>query len=269
MPFAELSGRRVYYELHGEETAPPLLLVIGMGGSCRGWLPLQVPDFSKGHRTVIFDNRGVGQSDDPGGPFTTADLADDTVEFLDDLGIARTDALGIFMGGMILQELALRHPERLSHLVLAGTYARPDPKRRMLLEKWREMARAGTSDEVMVRERLLWTLDDETLEQSDLIEAMIEYWNRDGSPVSTDLFVRQCGACLSHDTTHRLSEVPHPTLLICGRNDLLTPPRLHRELAELLPNARLVTLSQAGHLAMVESAERFNHVVLQFLEEEL
>jgi pimeloyl-ACP methyl ester carboxylesterase len=268
MPLAEAGGRTLYYEVHGEPTDPPLVLVMGMAGSCRGWLALQVPEFAPKRQTVIFDNRGVGESDDPGGPFTTADLADDTASLLDALGIERADVMGAFMGGMAAQELALRHPDRVARLVLVGSYARPDAKRRFLIEKWREMALAGTSDEVFVRERLLWTLQDETLEQHDIIDEMVRFFDERGVPVTTDLFVRQCNACLEHDTFDRLHQIPHRTLVLGGRQDQLTPPRLQRELADAIPHARLVTFSYGAHLILLEAAQRLNEVVLQFLCED-
>jgi pimeloyl-ACP methyl ester carboxylesterase len=265
VPFASVAGRKVYYELFGEPHGVPLALVMGMGGSCRGWLPLQVPDFSERHRTLIFDHRGVGGSDDPGGALTTAGMADDTLGLFDALGIERADVLGVFMGGMVAQELALRHPQRVERLVLVGTWARPDAKRRLLLTQWRELARAGASIETLVRERLLWTLQDETLEQQDLIDAMVQFFTRDGSPLTPDLFARQCDACLDHDTADRLRQIRQRTLVVCGRHDALTPPKFHRELADEIPDAHLVTLAYGAHLVMAESAERFNQVVLQFL----
>jgi pimeloyl-ACP methyl ester carboxylesterase len=265
MPLASVRGRKLYYESHGEGAGPPLVLVTGMAGSCSGWHALQVPEFAQHHRTLIYDHRGVGQSEDPGGPFTTADLADDLAGLLDALGVARAHVLGVFLGGMVAQELALRHPLRVAKLVLVGCYARPDAKRRLLLEKWREMARAGTTPEVFVRERLLWTLQDETLEQGDLVEAMSRSFPGTAPPGSPDLFVRQCEACLAHDTADRLRGVHAPTLVLCGRHDQLTPPKLHRELADEIPGARLVTFQVGAHLVMAEAAERFNRTVLQFL----
>jgi len=273
MPLTQVCGRNVYYELHEcpesrTSKAPPLILVMGMGGSCRGWLPLQVPDFSASRDTLIFDNRGTGGSEDPGGPFTTADLADDLAGLMDVLGIARADILGAFMGGMTAQELALRHPARVDRLVLVGTYARPDARRRLLLSDWAALARSGVPLEAMVRKRLVWTLEDATLEQTDLIETMVDFFTRDGSPLSADLFARQCEACLHHDTADRLRQITQRTLVVCGRHDMLTPPKFHRELADEIPNAVLVTLPFGAHLVMAESAERFNRTVLQFLDED-
>jgi aminoacrylate hydrolase len=268
MPLVTVGSRKVYCDVYGEaHPGIPLVLVMGVGGSCNGWLPLQVPEFAAARRTVIYDHRGVRESDDPGGSFTTGDLADDLAKLLDALEIEKADVLGAFMGGMVAQELALRHSARLERLVLVGTWARPDAKRKMLLEQWRDLARADNSIQVLVRERLLWTLQDETLEQRDLIDSMIEFFEKDGAPFTNDLFARQCEACLAHDTADRLRRIPHRTLVVCGRRDALTPPHFHRELADELPNAHLVTMGYGGHIVMVESAPHFNRTVLQFLAE--
>jgi 3-oxoadipate enol-lactonase len=269
MAIAKVSGRKVYYEVHQQDGASdevPLILLTGTGGSCRGWLPLQVPAFSKSRKTIIFDHRGVMESEDPGGPFSTRDLAEDTRGLLDALEIERADVMGAFMGGMAAQELALGHPERVRRLVLVGTYSRPLAKQRMLLEDWIQLARHGVPQETIVRTRLLWTLEDATLEQTDLIDGMIEFFNKEGAPVSADLFARQCEACLGHDTEGRLHAIHHPTLILCGRHDRLTPVALHQELAKQIEHSRLVIVQFGAHLVMAESAERFNQVVEQYLD---
>ncbi len=267
MPLAHAAGRRVYYERHGlhEAGTTPLVLVMGLGGSCRGWLALQVPELSPHHPVVIYENRGVGESEDLGGPFTTADLADDLDALLDALHIPRAHVLGAFLGGMTAQELALRHPERVERLILVGTWARPDAKRRLLLEKWQAMAREGTSPEIFVRERLLWTLHDATLEQADLVEAMSRSFPGRSGVMDADLLARQCEACLHHDTYDRLPAIEQPTLVLCGREDQLTPAKFHRELADQLPRGRLVTLPWGAHLVMAECAQEFHRSVLHFL----
>lgn len=228
---------------------------------------MQVPAFSERHRTIIYENRGVGSSEDPGGPFTTADLADDLAGLLDALEVERAHVLGAFLGGMTAQEFALRHPSRLERLILVGTYARPDAKRRLLLEKWRAMAEIETPAAIFAQDRLLWTLADETLEQTDLIEAMSASFPGDAPAISPDLLARQCEACLNHDTADRVRKIHHPTLVVCGRKDQLTPPKMHRELADEIPQGRLVTFSHGAHLVLAEAAERFNETALGFLAE--
>jgi pimeloyl-ACP methyl ester carboxylesterase len=268
MPHAVVRDRKLYYELHGDDrTGAPLALAMGIGGSCRGWLPIQVPELSRHRRTLIFDYPGVGNSESDDGAFGTEDLADTLAGLLDALAIERAAVLGAFMGGMVAQQLALRHAERVERLVLVGTYARPDAKRRMLLTHWRELARQGVPLDVLVRDRLLWTAQEETIEQTDLIEQMIAFFSRDGAPLSAELFARQCDACLAHDTLDRLHEIRRPTLVVCGRNDALTPPKFHRQLADEIPGARLVTFAYGAHLVMVEAAEAFNRAVIEFVED--
>lgn len=270
MPLAKLSRHSLYYELHpARDPQPgrlPLALAMGVGGRCAGWLPFQVPTFAEHRPVLIYDHRGVGASTDPGSPFTTADLGQDLLELLDVLSIPQVDAAGYFLGGMAIQEAALAAPDRFRHLVLIGTWARPDAKRRMLLESWAALARAGTPAAAMIRHRLIWTLSDEALEEKELVATAIAHLDDGQTPVTGETFARQCEACLQHDALERLSGLAHPTLAICGRRDLLTPSKFSRELAEAMPGARDVALAYSGHAVMAERPERFNQVVLHFLD---
>jgi len=267
MPTFSSRGFGIYYETHGEGDGLPLVLIMGMGGTCQGWMVMQVPELSRDRQCVIFDNRGAGRSEDPGTPFTTADMAEDTLALLDELGLGRAHVLGGFLGGCVAQELAISHPDRVQSLTLAGTFAKADGRRRMLLELWTSMVEAGMPREDMIKNRMIWTLHDLAFEQPDLIDAMWRFYLRDDAPMEDKVFVRQVDALLAHDSSDRLDRIQAPTLLICGEQDLLTPPHLHRQVRNRIPNARLVQMSGAGHLVAAELAPRFNALVSRFLLE--
>jgi pimeloyl-ACP methyl ester carboxylesterase len=267
MPSFGSRGFEIWYEEHGDGPGRPLVLVSGLGGSCQGWLVLTVPDLGRSRRCVIFDLRGAGRSQDPGGPFTARDLADDALALLDHLRIERAHVLGTFLGGLVGQELALAAPERVASLVLVGAFARLDAKRRMLLETWKELAQYELPTELRVRTRLLWTLHEDTLEQRELVDQMVRFFARDTAPVQEKLFARQVDACLAHQSLPRLAALRVPALVVAGEDDRLTPPRLTRELANAIPGARMVLMPGVGHLAMAEAAPRFNRLVERFLAE--
>ncbi len=267
MPKFDAGGFELYYETHGGGDGIPLVLIMGVGGSCQGWTVLTVPELSKDRTNVIFDNRGAGRSGDPGTDFSTADLARDTLAVLDQLEIERAHVLGGFLGGLVAQELALTRPERVQTLTLVGTCGSLDAKRRMLMELWRGMAEHGLPLELRIKQRLIWTLHDLTFKQEDLIEGMWRFYSSDDAPMEDRVFVRQVQAVLDHDTLDRVERIDQPTLIVCGEQDILTPPHLHRQLANRIPNSRLVQIPGAGHLVAAEMAPRFNRLVSRFLLE--
>ena len=169
--------------------------------------------------------------------------------------------------GCVAQELAIAHGDRVQSLTLAGTFAKADARRRLLLELWRSMVEAGLPREDLIKNRLLWTLHDLSFEQQDLVDAMWRFYLKDDAPMEDKVFVRQVEALLAHDSTDRLDQIEAPALLICGEQDLLTPPHLHRLVRNRMPNARLVQMSGAGHLVAAELAPRFNALVSRFLLE--
>lgn len=268
MPSFRTRGFAIHYEVHGDDAGIPLVLVMGMGGTCQGWLTVTIPDLVRsGRRCVIFDNRGAGQSEDPGGPITTTEMAEDTRALLDHLSLPRAHVLGGFLGGMIAQELAIAHPERVASLILVGTYGRADAKRRAILDLWKRMVEIGVPAELRIKKRLIWTLGDATMQQEDLIEAMWRFYLRDDAPMDDRVFARQAEACMRHDALERLSAVTAPTMCVNGEGDILTPPLLSREIASRIKDARIVLLPNAGHLVAAELAPRFNRLVIRFLAE--
>jgi len=269
MPSFRTRGFGIHYEIHGDGPRMPLLLVMGMGGTCQGWLSVTVPDLIKsGRPCILFDHRGAGQSEDPGGVFTTAEMAEDAHALLEHLGLPRVHVLGGFLGGMIAQELVLAHAERVAALILVGTYARADAKRRAVLELWKQMVELKVPAELRIKQRLIWTLGDATMEQEDLIEAMWRFYLRDDAPMDDRVFVRQAEACIAHDALDRIDRIDAPTLVVCGESDILTPPVLSRQVVSRIKGSRLVLLPNSGHLVAAELAPRFNRLVIRFLAEQ-
>ena len=271
MPLVSVSGHSLYYELHAardpDPSLPPLVLVTGIGGRCAGWLLYQVPAFCERRPVLIYDHRGVGGSENFGGSYTTRDLADDLLALLDALDLGTVDAAGYFIGAMVLQEAALAAPGRFRRLAMIGSWARVDARRSMLLREWSSLARRDIPAASMVRQRLVWTFSGRALEETALIESAIDRLDDGQTPLTGEAFARQVDACLEHDTLDRLSALEHPSLVLCGRQDLLTPPKFGREIAQKMPNARDIALAYGGHAIMLERPERFNQVVGHFFEE--
>lgn len=120
MPYANVNNMSIYFEVYGENGSP-LLMIHGLGANKNGWSRNLVQLFATQHRVIIFDNRGVGQSDKPWTSYTMADFADDAVGILNTLQIDQADVFGVSMGGMIAQHVALNHPTRVRSLILGCT----------------------------------------------------------------------------------------------------------------------------------------------------
>jgi len=242
----------------------PLVLIMGFGGDHTAWA-FQMPAFAERYRVIAFDNRGVGQTDQPDAPYSTAQMAADTTGLMDVLGIERAHVLGVSMGGMIAQELALTSPERVQSLQLHCTYARPDAYARELLSTWR-VERETLPQEVAVRASFFWLFARETYEtRRPFIEAIVSTALANPYPQSLAGWLRQAEACVTHDALDRLSDLRCPTLVSVADEDVLVPPRFSREIASRIPNATLRTIPGAGHVYFWERADLFNTMCLKFL----
>jgi len=264
MAHAGVNGIRLFYEETGAPTAPPLVLIMGWGGDHTAWA-LQAPAFAAEHRVIAFDNRGAGQSDVPEGPYTIAGMAEDVVGLMDRLGIGAAHVCGASMGGMIAQELALRHPERVRSLQLHCTTAWIDAYGRFLIDTLLAVKARGDREE-NVRAIMPWILCRKTMgERPEFIRFWIDRALSYPYPIGLEGLSRQADAIRGHDTGARLGEIRVPTLITTGTEDILVPPVFSRDLHARIPGSALVTIEDAGHLHFIEQAERFNEVCLGFL----
>jgi pimeloyl-ACP methyl ester carboxylesterase len=242
----------------------PVVLVMGLGGDHLAW-GFQIKALAERHRVIAFDNRGVGQTDAPDAPYTTRMMAADTLGLMDALGIDRAHVIGVSMGGMIAQELALTAPDRVRSLHLGCTMARPDGYLRALLEAWRSV-RTALPLEAALRAQAVWLFAPQTYnDRRDFVELVLGTALANPNPQSVHGFLRQVGAIETHDTVDRLAAIRCPTLVTVAEEDILVPPRFSRALALGIPGAELRAFTGAGHVYFWECADDFNAVALEFI----
>jgi pimeloyl-ACP methyl ester carboxylesterase len=266
MPTAFVNDIHIYYEVHGQ--GPNLTLIEGLGYDLWSWYR-QIPVFSRHFRVLAYDNRGVGRSDKPAGPYSHAQNAADLAGLLDHLGWDRTHVLGHSMGGFIAQEFALHHPERLDRLILVATgFGGPNMVPVPLESAQAMMPRPGLSPEEKIRSAMPlafssphWT--EEHPEEFDrIVRWRLEY------PQPPEAALAQIMAATTFNTEERLGEITAPTLVVTGTEDRVVPPENAQLLAEHLPHAHLDIIEGAGHLVTIEAPDRFNEDVITFLRGE-
>jgi 3-oxoadipate enol-lactonase len=256
-------GTRIAYALAGRRDGEPLLLIHGLGADTRGWI-MQQRAFGSRYRLIMVDNRGVGRSDRPDGPYDIAVMAEDAATVLDHAGYGSAHVVGASMGGIISQALAVSHPARVRSLVLACTACRHFDWRVELLEEWAEQAQALGMREVVHR-NLRWLVGPRSLRRLAPAMAVL-------GPLAFNVpvasFVAQLGAISSMDDGLRneLVTIDVPTLVVVGSQDVLTTQGDSEEIVSHIPDAELALVRGGAHLFMVEHAGAFNRTVLDFLD---
>lgn len=249
MPFCDRpDGCRLYYEVHGSREAEPLVLLEGMGGDIPGWRR-NVPRLAQHLLVVAYDFRGNGRSDAPDEPMSMTTFVDDTVGLMDHLGLEAAHLYGQSFGGMVAQEAALAHPERVRSLVLACTHPGP--------------GHAVPSDAKAPKDRpwlVLYSPGFEGANPEHVAEDL-----RAGSRQAPHAQRRQWEAIQGFDAYDRLPQIAVPTLVLHGTEDRLIHPENARILTERIPGARLVLLEGAGHVYHSEQPEAADRAVLEFI----
>lgn len=269
MPTARRDDLELHYELTaaagGASAALPVLLVMGLGVSATGWWRT-IPVLAEGRPVIAFDNRGVGRSGRPTGPYSTAEMADDAIAVLDAAGIERAHVYGISLGGMIAQEIALRHPERVAGLVLGATISGGEPAvmpDEATLAFFRRRAEMPAFEAVWASVPYSYgpvTRREQAQRIADDLEQRLRF------PIEPEPYSAQLAASLGHDAYERLRQIEAPTLVVHGEEDRMIPPANGSVLAEAIPGARLETWPDAGHIYPTDEPEA-DRSVARFLAE--
>ena len=235
----------LHYESTGADAA--VLLVMGLGMNATGWWRTVPVLAAADLRVLTFDNRGVGRSDRPPGPYTTAVMADDAVAVLDAAGVQRAHVYGISLGGMIAQEIALRHPDRIARLVLGATTPGGDgaiPADGQTLEFFQRRGQMPAEEAVWASVPYNYSARTRAEHGNRIVQDVRQ---RLRFPIEPAPYAAQLAAALSHDAHDRLARIAAPTLVVHGQEDVMVPPANGRLLASLIP-AQLLELGGAAHL---------------------
>jgi 3-oxoadipate enol-lactonase len=258
MSVAEANGVRIAYEVQG--AGDPVLLVQGLGYARWGWEPV-VERLAGGDFLVVsFDNRGIGESDAPPGPYTVAQLAGDAVAVLDAAGVDRAHVVGASLGGMTAQQIAIAYPERVDRLVLActtpggpGAYPMPAQTVRLFTEA------ASLPVEVAVRK----FVENAVSARGPVVDELVE--RRLAAPLDPEGWRAQAAAGMGWDSDGHLGQIRAPTLVLHGTADNVVDYRNAGLLAERIPGARVELLPGAGHMLFWERADEFVRLIREFL----
>jgi pimeloyl-ACP methyl ester carboxylesterase len=258
MPLAKLNGININYQVQGQ--GEPLMMIMGFTANRSGWMP-QIPFFKKYYRVITFDNRGVGKSDKPPGPYSTKMMADDTVRLMDLLGIEKAHIMGVSMGGMIAQELAINYPQRVTKLVLACTYASQDETSGDTLEQAKFLQ---LTPEKKISAMVGLAFNKPLYRFTFALLARVQTkFMRTSDTVG---IAGQSEACRKHNTLERLSLITAHTLVIVGTGDRIIKPVSSEVIAGKIPNAKLVRVEGGSHYFSFEMKSVFNREVLNFLK---
>lgn len=264
----DVNGLEIYYREYdpGDRSREPLLLIMGLSGNADWWGARFLQTLAERFHVVAFDNRGAGRSGKPPGPYSIAQMADDAAGLMDHLGWPSAHVLGMSMGGMIAQELALRHPDRVRKLVLMVTNC-GGKEQVMATPEVLQMLYApteGMSAEVVARFTLYLSYPQPYIDANpEIMEETVQDMIK--APIPYRCFQAQLEAAVRWSSFPRLKEIDKETLIITGSEDILIPPENSRILAREIPSARLVEFPGGGHLLVRQFPREVAEEVISFL----
>jgi pimeloyl-ACP methyl ester carboxylesterase len=264
MTVIALGAHEIDYERTGAAagTAPPLLLIMGMSGTALHWGEAFLSELRPAFDVIAYDHRGVGASSPLEGPITIREMAEDAAGLLAALSIERAHVVGISMGGMVAQELALAHPEAVETLTLGCTYCGGEGSALTSPAVMQRLAEGMLSGD---RERALRTAFEVNVSRAaeqanpELFEQSISIAAR--RAVAVPVIMAQIQACVAHDAYERLPALEMPSLVIHGTADEILPVQNAPVIASRIPGARLEIFEGAGHLFFWEQPQRSGALV--------
>lgn len=259
MPGTRVGEIELDYERGG--AGPPLLLIMGMSGTALHWGEPFLESLRRDFEVIVYDHRGVGASSPLCGPITIVQLAEDAAGLLATLGIDSAHVLGISMGGMVAQELALAHPELVRTLALGGTYCGGEGSSLTAPAVLRRLGQAMFSGDRERALRMAFEVNVSAVmgKDAEACARFLAIGRQRG--VALPVVMAQIQACVAHDTNARLPGLRMPTLVVHGTDDQILPVENGRLIAARIPGSRLEIFDGVGHLFFWEQPDRSAELV--------
>ena len=260
MAFIRANGIVIHYRVLGREDRPALVFLNSLGSDLRIWQEV-APSFAERLRVILYDKRGHGLSDAPPEPYAIDDHADDLLALLEHLQVKRAVLVGLSIGGMIAQRIAVREPERVAALVLCDTAARIGTP-----EMWAERIVAVEKDGIdSIADRILerWFTPEFRSTRIDDHAG----WKNMLVRIPAHGYAGTCASIRDADLTADAGRIQAPTLCVVGDQDGSTPPDLVRGTAELIPRARFEIIQNAGHIPCIEQPAALTRLIEEHLRE--
>ena len=257
MPIVRSNGININYEQQG--SGEPLLLIMGITATGSVW-EKHVAYWQKNFTCITLDNRGVGLTDQPEGPYTSAQMADDCAGLLDAIGLVKVRVVGCSMGSTIAQQLAIRHPEKVVSMVLMCPWANCDNRAKATFQHMVNCKIAFAPEafslfvQLLIFSKSYW--DDNVLFAEMAADRSLA---ATAEPVqSIEGLSGQAAACIEHDALQLLPQIKQPVLVIGGKEDIFTPEWMASAVAAAIPNSELHLYDGCGHAFHWEQMADFN-----------
>ncbi len=262
MPDTKINGVDLYYEIHG--TGLPLMLVAGLASDSQSWQPV-IGDLSRHCRTITPDNRGAGRTKPQDGEISIERISNDCTALVDHLGLSSVNLLGHSMGGLVALDFAIRSPERVNKLILAGTSSANSKRNNSLFSTWAASLETGMAPELWFRNIFFWLFSARFFENAAAVNTALRYAVEYPYPQSPIAFRNQIKAIERYDCTERLSAIAAKTMVISAKQDLLFPTEVCIRIAQAIPGAFFSEIANAAHSMHIEQPQVFTECVLDFL----
>ncbi len=240
------------------------MLIAGLASDSQSWQPI-VEELSRHYLVILPDNRGAGRTTPQDVETSIQHIANDCVALLGHLGLPSATLLGHSMGGFVALECAIRYPERVSGLILAGTSAFSSARNNLLFRDWVSYLKSGLDSELWFRNLFYWLFSkrffEDTKALTDAVRLAVEY----PYPQSVIALEKQVNAIMEFNCQEHLSKIEAKTLIICGKEDLLFPPEDSIKVLQAIPRARAALIENAPHAIHVEYPQAFTDRILHFL----